>query len=60
MFVNILIANDKFSLLNRDNLRQQIEMQLSQKQKTFYEFVSAALKARLDFENFQRKDAPNS
>ena len=60
MFVNILTANDKFSLLNRDNLRQQIEMQLSQKQKIFYEFVSAALKARLDFKNFQRKDAPNS
>ena len=35
-------------------------MQLSQKQKTFSEFVSAVLKARLDFENFQKKDASNS
>ena len=28
MFVNILIANDKCPLLNRDNLTQQIQMQL--------------------------------
>ena len=35
-------------------------MQLSQKQKTFSELVSAVLKARIDFENFQKEDAPNS
>ena len=35
MFVNILTADDKFSLLNRDNLRQPIQMQLSQKKKHF-------------------------
>ena len=27
MFVNILTADDKYSLLNRDNLRQPIQMQ---------------------------------
>ena len=27
MFVNILAADDKYSLLNRDNLRQPIQMQ---------------------------------
>ena len=59
MFVNILNTDDKYSLQNSENLRQPIEMQLSQKQKTISEFVSAVLKARLDFENFQRKDAPN-
>ena len=31
MFVNILKANDKCFLLNRDNLRQPIQMQLSEK-----------------------------
>ena len=31
MFVDILIANDKYPLLNTDNLRAQIEMQLSPK-----------------------------
>ena len=36
MFVNILTADGKYSVLNRDNLRQQIEMQLSQKQKKHF------------------------
>ena len=60
MFVNILTANDKYSLLNRDNLRQPIQMQLSHKQKTFSEFVSAFLKERLNFQHFQKKDDPHS
>ena len=55
MFVNILTPDDKSFLLNRDNLRQRIQMQLSQKQKTFSEFVSAIWRIRLIFEHFQRK-----
>ena len=55
MFVNILTPDDKCFLLNRDNLRQRIQMQLSQKQKTFSEFVSAIWRTRLIFEPFQRK-----
>ena len=35
LFVNTLTADDKYSLLNRDNLTQPIQMQLSQEQKTF-------------------------
>ena len=35
LFVNTLTADDKHYLLNRDNLTQPIQMQLSQKQKTF-------------------------
>ena len=31
MFANILTDDDKYSLLNRDNLRQPIQMQLTQK-----------------------------
>ena len=31
MFVNILSVDDKYSLLNRDNLRQALQIQLSQK-----------------------------
>ena len=38
LFVNTLIANGKYSLLNRDNLLQHLQMQLSQKQKTFSAF----------------------
>ena len=52
-FVNILTADDKHSVLNRDNLRQPIQMHLSKKQKIYSQFVSAFLKARLNFEHFQ-------
>ena len=38
MFVNVLNADDKCFLLNRDNLRQPIQKQLSDKQKTFLKF----------------------
>ena len=55
MFVNILTADDKCSLLNRDNLRQPIQMQLSPKQKTFSQFVSTILKSILKPKHFQKK-----
>ena len=60
MFVSILTSDEKYSLLNRDKLRQPIQTQLSQKQKTFSEFVSPFLKSRLNFEHFQIKDDPLS
>ena len=53
MFVNILSANDKYSLLKRNNLRQTVQPQLSKKQKTYSQFVSAFLKGRLNVEHFQ-------
>ena len=53
MFLNTLTADAKYSLLSRDNLREPIQMQLSQKQERISERVSAFLKARLNFENFQ-------
>ena len=60
IFVNILTTNDKYSLLNRYNFRQPIQMQISQKQKPFSELVSAFLKSILNFESFQKKDDPHS
>ena len=39
LFVNILTAEDEYSLLNRDNLMEPIRMQLSQKQKNFHNFL---------------------
>ena len=60
MFVNTLTADDKYSLLNRDNLTQQIRTQLSQKQKAFSNFFLAFSKFTLKFENFQKKDDPHS
>ena len=35
LLVNTLAANEKYSVLNRDNLTTQIKMQLSQKNKLF-------------------------
>ena len=49
LFINTLSADGKNSLLNRDNLTQPIQMQLSGKQKTFSEFFAAFLKSRLNF-----------
>ena len=60
LFVNTLIVDDKHYLLNRDNLTQPIQMQLSQKQKTFSEFVFAFLKYILSFEHFNRNDESHS
>ena len=54
IFVNILTTDDKYSLLNTDNLRHPIQMQLSPKEKTFSDFFSAFLKARLNFQHFQK------
>ena len=55
IFVNILTANGKYFLLNRDKPRRPIQMQLSQKQITFPQLVSAFFKARLNFANFFKK-----
>ena len=59
-FVKTLTVNDKYSLLNRDNLTQQIQMQLSEKQKTFSEFFFAFLKSILNFKYLAEKGYPRS
>ena len=60
LFVITLITDDKHYLLNRDNLRQPIQMQLSQKQKTFSEFFLAFLKSTLNFKHLPNKDDRHS
>ena len=59
-FPNTLGSDDKYSLLNRDNLTQPIQMQLSPKQKTFSQFFSSFLKSTLNFEHSQKKDDSHS
>ena len=54
LFPNTLRTDGKYSLLNRDNLVQPIQMHLSQKQKTFSQFFSSFLKSSLDFEHFEK------
>ena len=55
-FVKTLTPNDKYSLLNRDNLTQPIQILVSQKQKSFSEFFSPFLKSTLNFEHFLKKN----
>ena len=46
LFFNTFTADDKYSLLKRDNLTEPIETQLSKKQKTFSQFLLKVLKCR--------------
>ena len=55
-----MTIDDKYSLLNRDNLKQPIPMKLSQKQKAFSKFFLPFSKSTLTFEHFQKKDDPHS
>ena len=56
LFVNALIDDDKYSGINIQNLRQQFQTPLSQKQKSFSEFFIAFLKCALNLQHFQKKD----
>ena len=60
MFVNTLTADDKYSLLNRNNLRQPIWTPLSKKHKAFSQFFLAFWKSTLNFEHVQKKDDAHS
>ena len=60
LFLDTLTDDDKYSLLYRDNLTQQIQILLSQKRKTFSQSFSALSKSTLNFEHFQKKDDPHS
>ena len=61
VFFNTLTVNDKHYLLNRDNLTQPSQIQLSEKQKTFSEFFFFAfLKLILNSKHLPKKDDPHS
>ena len=60
MFVHKVTADDKYSLLNRDNLMQPVQILLCQKQKTIFRLFFALLKSGLNFEHFRKKDDPHS
>ena len=58
VFVNTLTVNDKYYLVNRDNLTQPIQMELTEKQKAFSQFSFSFLKSLLSFKHFPKKDDP--
>ena len=60
LFVNTLTVNDKHYVLNRDNFTQPIQMELSEKEKTFSQFFFAFLKSILNFKYLAKKDDPHS
>ena len=60
MFVNTLTVDEKHYLLARDNLAQTIQIQLSQKQKTLFEFFFAFLKSVLHSKHLPKKYGPHS
>ena len=60
LFVNTLTVNDKHYVLNRNNLTQPIQMELSEKEKTFSEFFFAFLKSLLNFKHLPTKVDPHS
>ena len=60
LFVNKLTPDDKYSLLNRDKVKQPIQILLSEKQKSFSEFFSSFLKSTLNFQHFRKKDHTHS
>ena len=53
---NALTADDKYSGSNMQNLPQQFQTPLSEKQKIFSWFFIAFLKCAWNVENFQKKD----
>ena len=59
VLVNTLATDEKYPVLNTDNLTIPIHMQLSQKQKNFPQFLPAFLKYRLNFEYFGEKGDPH-
>ena len=55
LFVDTWTVDDKYSLLNRENSMQAIQMHLSEKPKTFVVFLCAFFKSKSNFEHFQKK-----
>ena len=61
LFVNTFTVNDKHYLLNRENLTQPIQMELSEKQKIFPNFfLFAFLQSILNFKHLPKKDDRHS
>ena len=56
VFVNIFPADDKYPLQDCENLQLPIQMQLSEKRKSFSEFLVPFLEFTSNFKHFEGKD----
>ena len=60
LFANTLTVEEKHYLLNIDNLKQPIQMQLAKKEKKFSRIFFSFLKSILNFKHLPKKNDPNS
>ena len=60
LFVNTLTTDDKYSSRNIQNLTQQLETTMSQKQKTFYGIFIRYVKSRTSSDDFVKKGESTS
>ena len=56
MLVNTLTTDDKYTRRNILNFTQQLEVPLSQKQKTFCAFLLGFLKCAFNLKHFEKKE----
>ena len=56
LFVNTLTGDNKYSVQDWDNLLLPIQMQLSEKPKTFSDFFVPFLESTSNVKHFERKD----
>ena len=59
-FVNTITAVYNYIRQNLENLRQQVQTQISLKPKTFSRFFIALMKSTLNLEYFEKKDQSHS
>ena len=60
LFLNTLTVDENYYLLIRDNIAETLQIELSEKQKTFFQFFLAFLKSILNFKHLPKKDDPHS
>ena len=60
LFLNTLTVDENYYLLIRDNIAETLQIELSEKQKTFFQFFLAFLKSILNFKHLSQKDDPHS
>ena len=55
LLVKTFVVDEKYPLLNRDNLTIPIQMQLSHKHKTFCQYFASFFKSKINFKYFEKK-----
>ena len=55
VFITTLSADDKYSPRNRENLPHSVQLQLSKKQKIYFESFATCLKSAPNFGHFKKR-----